>query len=383
MLEADGRAFLGQSQRLGVVEGAHGTTIVDRDGREILDFDGAGQPLGYSHPRLLAAMRRQIETLALCPTGYTNPPAIALAQRLVEVAPPGLNKVMLTASSEAAIGSALRLARAATGRHKVLAIGDAAARLGDISGVEHAPSFDWATAREGNDGYSRLADLIDTLLARGGAFAAVLAEPMAWATVTVPPPEFWQIVRESCDRTGTMLIFDESDSVVGRTGTMFHCEQAGAIPDLLVIGEGLGGGIVPLAAVIARDPRLQTEVRGDKNPVASAAALAMLETIVEDDLLERTHGLGHVGLNHLKEIVERHGVFSEARGIGLCLALQMAEDTGLAEHRTERVRYACLARGLNVAVGPRGVVRLAPPLTVSVPEIERALAILEAVARDC
>jgi len=388
MLEADERAFLGgASERLDVVDRAHGATLFDRDGREILDFDGEGvHAIGYTHPRVVAAVKRQIETLSSSPAGYTNPPAIAIAQRLAELAPGNLDRVLLTSSDTAAIGAALHLARASTGRHKILAIGEARHRLGaHPAGIEHLPPFDriGASLGENDRGYERFPDMIDTVLSSSGDFAAVIAEPMAWATVTAPPPDFWRRVRASCDQNGTMLVFDETPSAVGRSGTLFYAEQAGATPDLLAVGQGLGGGVVPVAAVIACEfplPAAIGNLANDKNPLGAVAALATLEAIVEDDLLERARGLGHRGLDHLKEIAARFPVFKEARGVGLAMALEIAGPPD--EERSERIRYGCLERGLNVAIGDRRVIRLTPPLTIEVPEIERALRILEEVAAD-
>jgi 4-aminobutyrate aminotransferase len=389
MLDADRRASLAETpDRLDVIERAHGALLVDRDGREILDFDGAGtHSVGYGHPRVIAAVTEQIEALSFSPPGYTNPPAIALAQRLAELAPGDLSGVLLSPSNTSAIASAIALARASIGRHRILTIGDVVGREGLlISGVEHAPPLDRAARSLGDDGrgFERLAELIDVTLGRAGDFAAVLAEPMDWAMVVPPPAEFWSAVKASCERTGTLLIFDETQSAIGRTGTMFYCEQAGAVPDILVVGTGLGGGVVPVAAVIARDLPATPAVNAlaqSKNPVAAAAALATLEVIAEDDLLERARGLGHRSLDHLKDIAARFPIFREARGVGLTLGLELA-DPG-ADDRAQRMLYACLERGLSFRIGGGRVIALTPPLTISVPEIERTFEIIEAAAADC
>src|SRR3954470_2694011 len=142
MLEADRRAFLGHTElRLDVIQRAYGATLVDRDGREILDFDGGGgHALGHAHPRIVAAVVEQLHALAVAPPGFTNPPAIAIAQRLADLAPDGLKRVLLASSDAMAIANAIRLARTATARTKVLAVGETLNRIGPVAaGVEHAP----------------------------------------------------------------------------------------------------------------------------------------------------------------------------------------------------------------------------------------------------
>ncbi len=121
--------------------------------------------------------------------------------------------------------------------------------------LEHVPPPAMAARFFGEDGraHERLADYIDYVLEVQGDVAAVIAEPVRWTTLEAPPADFWPRVRASCDRHGTLLIFDEIPSCLGRTGTMFACEQLGCVPDMLVLGKGLGGGVFPMAALIARE----------------------------------------------------------------------------------------------------------------------------------
>src|SRR5699024_2904109 len=141
--------------------------------------------------------------------------------------------------------------------------------------------------------HERLADYIDYVLEVQGDVAALVAEPVRWTTAEVPPAAFWPLVRDSCNRHGTLLVFEELPSCLGRTGTMFACEQLGAEPDILVIGKGLGGGVMPMAAIIAH-PAL--DIAGDralghytheKSSVGCAAALATLDVIEQEQLVER------------------------------------------------------------------------------------------------
>ena len=388
-----------------MLERAEGSVLTDGDGREFLDFHGNSvHQVGYGHPKVIAAIKQQLDTLPFCPRRFTNRPAIALAERLGELAPGNLSKVLFAPSGSAAIGMALKLARYATGRHKTLSMWDSfhGANLDAISvggealfrrgagpllpGSEHVPALDQAARFFGDDGraHERLADYIDSILTSEGDIAAVVAEPMRWTTVTPPPADFWPRVRDACDRTGTLLIFDEIPSCLGRTGTMFYCEQVGAIPDILTIGKGLGGGVMPMAAIVAR---ADLDVAGDvalghytheKSPVGAAAALATLDVIAEEDLLARAQALGRRSLDRLTELARRYPMFGAVRGVGLHLGLELIGPD--AEAAADRMLYGSLARGLSFKLGGGTVVTLCPPMTITDAQLDRAFDILEEVA---
>jgi 4-aminobutyrate aminotransferase len=308
-----------------------------------------------------------------------------------------------------AIGMALKLARIATGRHKTLSMWDSfhGATLDAISvggealfrrdvgplmpGTEHVPPLHLARRFFGDDGraHERLADYIDYCLEVQGDVAAVLAEPMRWTTVEPAPPDFWPRIRQSCDRHGALLIFDEIPSGLGRTGTMFLCEQVGACPDILVLGKGLGGGIFPMAAILAR-PEL--DVAGhvalghfthEKSPLGSAAALAALDVIRDENLCGRARRLGAHGLARLEAMAARWpGGFVAARGAGMFWGLELGGAE--AEARADAVLYASLRRGLSFKVGGGTVITLCPPLTIAEDELDKAFDILEdAIGEVC
>jgi 4-aminobutyrate aminotransferase len=408
LLDDDERYFLHQSLStpcLDVIERAEGASLFDVEGREILDFHGnSAHQLGHGHPKVVAAIKATLDRLPFCPRRYTNRPAIALARRLTELAPTPLNKVLFAPSGAAAISMALKLARYATGRHKVLSMWDAfhGANLDTIAvggealfrrnlgpmaaGVEHLPPLHLAERFFGGDGkaFERFADYVDYVLEVQGDVSAVLAEPMRWTTVEPPPKHFWPRVRESCDRHGALLIFDEIPSCLARTGTMFVCEQVGAVPDILAIGKGLGGGIMPMAAIIAAE-KLDCAPQAalghythEKSPVGCAAALATLEAITEENLIERARALGRAGLERLEAIKARHPIVRATRGLGAYFGVEIAGgDASEARARAERVMYASLAEGLSFKLGGGNVVTLCPPLTIAWPDFERAFDILD------
>ncbi len=414
LLAEDERWFLRQSLStpcLNVAVAAAGSCLTDAQGRQILDFHGNGvHQLGYGHPKVVAAIKAQLDTLPFCPRRYTNQAAIDLARRLVELAPEGLGKVLLAPSGSAAIGMALKLARYATGRHKTVSMWDAfhGANLDAVSvggealfrkdagpllpGSEHVPPLGLASRFFGEDGRSheRLADYIDYVLEVQGDVAAVVAEPMRWTTVEPPPHDFWPRVRASCDRHGSLLVFDEVPSCLGRTGTMFVCEQVGCVPDMLVLGKGLGGGIMPMAALIARPDldvaadRALGHYTHEKSPVGCAAALATLAVIEEEALLAAARDLGRHALSRLEQMADRHAAITQVRGLGLYLGVEIGRrGDGAAGAAAERIMYRCLDNGLSFKLGGGNVVTLCPPLTVGRANLDRALDILDdAVAAE-
>jgi 4-aminobutyrate aminotransferase len=218
-----------------------------------------------------------------------------------------------------------------------------------------------------------------------GDFAEFIAEPIRWTTIFPPPPDFWSRVRESCDRHGTLLIFDEIPSALARTGRMFACEHFDAVPDILVIGKGLGGGIMPMAAMIAR---ADLDLAGDgalghytheKSPVGCAAALATIDVIVEEGLCARAEALGRHGMERLNHMVAKSSMLTEATGIGLMLGVKAAgENPDQANAHAEAILYASLERGLSFKIGGGSTLTLCPPLTISENQFDRALDILEA-----
>jgi len=273
--------------------------------------------MGFGNPAVVDAIKEQLDSLSFCTRRYTNEVAVKLARTLAELTPGNLGRTLFCPSGTGAIGMALKLARVATGRHKIVTMWDSfhGASLDAISvggeqifrrdvgpllpGVEHVPPPDefrclWdCQARGGCD--LKCASYIDYVLEKEGDVAAVIAEPVR-SIPYIPRIDYWKQVRAACDRHGALLIFDEIPFALGRTGRMFACEHFGVTPDILVLGKGLGGGILPLAAMVAREDLNIAAAQAlghythEKNPVLCAAALATIRIIQEQDLLVRARG---------------------------------------------------------------------------------------------
>ena len=411
LLDRDSKAFLHQSVStpcLTAISGAEGIYIEDTSGRRYIDFHGNNvHHIGYGHPRLKRAIAEQMDALPFAPRRFTCEPAVRLAEKLGAITPGNLSKVLFTTGGSDAIEVAIKVARAATGRFKTLSFWDAfhgagfgAASVGGealfrgkphgplMPGAEHVAPFGsfncpygGRTAQESGDACARM---IDYVLTREGDFAAFIAEPIR-AVPYVPPPGFWQKVREACDRTGTLLIFDEIPTGLGKTGRMFSCEHDEVTPDILVLGKGLGGGILPIAAAICR-PELDIggawafgHYTHEKNPVTTRAALETIQIIEDEGLVENAARVGRSALERLESWRERFEEVADVRGRGFLMGVELAS----RDHRrsanaiAERTLYNALEHGLSFKTTMGNVLTLTPPLITSQAQMDRALDIFE------
>jgi len=411
MLAEDAQWFIHQAMStpcLNVLRGAHGAWIEDEQGRRYLDFHGNNvHQVGFGHPRVIAAIKEQLDELSFCTRRYTNQPAIQLARQLASRMPPGAGRVLFAPGGTAAIGIALKLARAATGRFKTISLWDSfhGASLDAISiggeaafrqnagpllpGCEHVPPPDPSHCpfRCGTACNLACSDYIEYVLEREGDVAAVIAETVRNVPI-VPPPDYWKRVRAACDRHGALLILDEIPIGLGRTGRFFAFEHFGVTPDITVVGKGLGGGIFPLAAVIARADLNPAPERSlghythEKNPVACAAGLATLAIIEEEHLVERAASLGASTLADLRARVGGHPLVRQVRGLGLLLGVEIGLEGGNANDLAERAMYAALRRGLSFKVSKGNVLTFAPPLNITEEELAQAWDIVGAALDD-
>ena len=224
------------------------------------------------------------------------------------------------------------------------------------------------------------ADYLEYVIEKEGDVAAILAEPVG-ATPYFPPPDYWKRVREWCDRKGILLIFDEIPHGLGRTGKLFAFEHYGIVPDLLVLGKGLGGGMLPLAAVVGHErfnDAIRTHSLGhythEKNPVLCAAGLATLRVIEEEGLVAAAAEKGAYFLEKLQNIAKTNPQIQQVVGLGLILGIVVDRKY---PHLPEEIMYKCLANGLSFKVSAGNVLTLVPPLTITYPELDLAASIIQ------
>jgi 4-aminobutyrate aminotransferase len=321
--------------------------------------------------------------------------------------------VLFTTGGSDAIEVAVKIARAATGRFKTLSFwdafhgagtgasalsGEALFRSGSaaslVPGAVHVAPFGstrcpYGTSSADASGEA-CARMIEYVLEREGDIAALVAEPIR-AVPYLPPAGFWARVRRACDRHGTLLVFDEIPSGLGKTGAMFACQHDGVAPDIVVLGKALGGGILPIAAVLAR-PELDVgadwafgHYTHEKNPVTTRAALTTIEIIEEEGLVDNAARVGAVALERLQELKSRFPEIGDVRGRGLVLGIELVHDRAGMEpdnDLAEATLYAALDRGLSFKTTMGNVLTLTPPLTIAEAEMLRALDIIAAAIED-
>ncbi|MGH7932720.1 MAG: aspartate aminotransferase family protein [Candidatus Binataceae bacterium] len=361
---------------------ASGSWLYCTDGRRYLDFiAGIGvAALGHGYPAVIEAIERQVRRhLHVMVYGeYVIESQARLAMRLANLLPASLNRVYFTNSGAEAIEGALKTSRKYTGREAFVA----------FDGAYHGDTMG-ALALAGNEPFrapfGRLPgpvrhlryDDCSALGAIDSTVAAVIVEPVqAEGGVRIPGREFISELRSRCDGSGALLIFDEVLTGLGRTGKLFALEHFGVVPDLLILAKALGGGL-PLGAFCGRDELLGTLAKDPPlghittfggHPLSCAAALASLDTIVSQRLWQRAEAMGKILRDQLSRLIGQE--ISEVRGIGLLIGIEFNE-AALAR----RFVAETIARGvvINWTLNAGRVVRLAPPLTVGVDEIEFAL----------
>jgi len=377
---------------------AEGCWIETTDGRRYLDFlAGIGVAgVGHANPAVVAAIREQAGQYlhAMVYGEYVLAPQARLAERLGTLAPDPLSVVYFTNSGTEANEGALKLAKKVTGRHHLVAFhgsyhGDSHGSLA-VTGREvyrrpFEPLLPGVTFLPFDD--PAALDAIDEKV------AGVIVEPIQGeGGVRVPGPQFLPALRRRCDAAGALLIFDEVQTGMGRTGTLFAGEQWGVVPDVLVLAKAVGGGM-PLGAFIgspklmralSQDPPLSHVTTFGGHPVCCAAGLAALEVLLAEGLIARAAATGERLRAGLREMGKRLGGVTDVRGRGLLVGLELVDGA-----MTERFAARCLDRGLIVGwtLHTNRVIRLAPPLILSDAELEQGLsmmaeALAEAKAQD-
>lgn len=408
ILREDEKYFIHQTLStpcLNVVKRAEGSYIYDQQDKAYLDFHGnSAHHVGYGNPTIKQAILEQMEKLPFSPRRYTNETAIGFAKKLTELAPGDLNRVLFAPGGTIAMGMALKLARAATGRHKTISLWDSfhGASLDMISiggeavfrkdagpllsGTNHVPPSDPTHCPFdcGKTCSLKCADYIEYVLEKEQDVCAVIAETVR-STPYIPPKDYWKKIRASCDKYGALLILDEIPHGVGRTGTFFTFEQYEIVPDIVVIGKSIGGGMLPLAAMIAREG-LNESVKArsighythEKNPIAMAVGLAVIKFIEENNLLNEVIEKGSYLRAGLETLREKHACIGDIRGLGLLIGVELVlPDGSRALDLAEKVMYSCLDLGLSFKISMGNVLTFTPALTISYAELDEALDILE------
>ncbi|PVD07323.1 aspartate aminotransferase family protein [Streptomyces sp. CS207] len=402
---------------------AAGTSVFTESGRELLDFTSGQMSaiLGHSHPAIVSTVREQVARLDHLHSGMLSPPVVELARRLVGTLPDPLDKALLLTTGAEANEAAVRMAKLVTGRHEIVSFArswhgmtQAAANATYSAGRKgygpaapgnfalpvpdrHRPAI---VDADGALDWRRQLDLgFEMIDAQSvGSLAACLVEPiLSSGGVVELPPGYLTALAEKCRERGMLLILDEAQTGLCRTGDWYAFQHEGVVPDILTVSKTLGAGL-PLAAVLT-SPEIEERAheRGFlfftthvSDPLPAAVGNTVLDVLVRDRLDERARVLGAVLRDGLDKLAARHEVVGDVRGRGLLLGMELVGDDVLGAGGADRLGAAvtrrCFERGLHMNIvqlpGMGGIFRIAPPLTASDEEIARGVGVLDEALAD-
>ncbi|WP_350342452.1 acetylornithine/succinylornithine family transaminase [Proteinivorax tanatarense] len=369
-------------------EKADGIYIYDNEGKKYIDcLGGYGSiNVGHCNSQVVGAVKSQLDKMALSSKILINRPMAQLSELLADITPGDLKYSFICNSGTEAVEGALKLAKIATGKKEVIATkgGFHGKSLGALSatgrdlfkepfmpllpGFKHVPFGD-IEAIENEINQETAAIIIEIIQGEGG--------------IIVPPNNYVKQLRKLCDQNNILLIVDEVQTGMGRTGKMFACEHYDITPDIICLAKALGGGVMPIGAYVATDklwekyidaPMLHTSTFGG-NPLACVAAMETIKFIQEKDLIEKTAENGEYFLNGLRKLENKYpDLIEEVRGMGLLLGLEFTKEGIGGMLMSESIE-----RGLLVAytLNNEKIIRIEPPLTITKDEIDKVLSILE------
>lgn len=370
-----------------------GAVFRDVHGKEFIDMLGGFgiYVVGHRHPKVLQAVRHQLDRQALHSQELIDPLRTYLAHLVSLIAPAPLQYSFFSNSGTESIEACLKMAMLTTGRHHFVGTigGFHGKTLGSLGGTSKAvfrdpflPLLHWSHVPFGDvDALSTLMKCCDF---SGDRVAAVVLEPIQGeGGINVAPPGYLAAARELCDRYGAVLIFDEVQCGMGRTGKMFYCQHDGVTPDLMALGKGFGGGVMPIGACVGtpktweryiENPFLHTTTFGG-NPVCCAAAIATINVLLEEDLPRQATEKGEYLLRALAGLAEKYPrVLRLSRGVGLMLGMEFTNDTiGFAVAKNLFARNILIS---GTYINAR-VLRVEPPLVISYPQLDRFLQAVE------
>lgn len=408
----DERVFLRQSMStpcMNAVLDVEVCYIIDTRGKRYLDFHGNSvHQVGHKNKYVIEKIKNQLDELPFIPRRYTSDIAIKAADALINKTTSKNFKVLFTPSGSAAVGLALKVARKVTGRHKVISMWESfhGAGLDTISvGGEYVFKKDIGPLMPGAiksipyNGYRNLInsddnikvsdfclDYLEYIIENEGEIGAILLEPIRATDTHVPPKEYFKRLRKICDENKILLIFDEIPTCLGRSGEFYVHQNFGIEPDILVLGKGLGGGIVPQAAVlvnkrydVAEDISLGHYTH-EKPAIGCAAICAAIEYIDENNLMENCRNLSQFAMSRGKELMNKYNCIGDFRIQGLLISFEFVKDRITKEKDTdlsERILYSSLEEGLSFKVSSGNCITWHPPLVISKEELEMAFDIFE------
>jgi len=370
-----------------------GAVFRDVNGKEFIDLLGGFgiYNVGHRHPKVVQTVMHQLQKQAIHSQELIDPLRTYLAHLVSLITPGDLQYAFFTNSGTESVEGCLKMSMLATGRHHFIgALGGFHGKsLGSLGGTSKAvfrepflPLMHWTHVPFGN--VDALKMMLESADFSGDRVAAVVLEPIQGeGGINVAPPGYLAAARELCDKYGAMLVFDEIQCGMGRTGKMFYCEYDGVAPDLMALGKGFGGGVMPIGACVGtaktwekyiENPFLHTTTFGG-NPLACAAAIATINVLLEEDLPKQAAEKGEYLLPKLLDLAKQYPhVMHTARGKGLMLGMEFADhDLGYT------VAKKLFSKGILISgtyINAR-VLRIEPPLVISYEQLDKFLKVLE------
>jgi putrescine aminotransferase len=367
---------------------AKGSRVWDHTGKSYLDFCGGYGvfTLGHMHPKVVAAVREQLDSMALSTRVFFNEKMASLAKALADLAPGDLTISFFSNSGTEAVETALKLARLSTKRVHIVSTQNAyhGKTMGSLTATGRDVFRDSFAPLVPEFEHIPFGDLEALERALPGAAAFIVEPIQCEGGVIIPPAGYLRGVRQLCDKHGALFIADEVQTGLGRTGYLWGVDADGVVPDIMTVAKGLSGGVIPIGATIARtdvwmrafgkSPLVHTSTFGG-NPLACTAGLAALEVLVEEHLVERSREMGAYLLATARAVGCRHpDAIAEVRGRGCVVGVELTN-----EGYGGVIIPECLRLGMTAAytLNQQKVIRLEPPLIVTKAEIDEAMAILE------
>ena len=359
-----------------------GTRVWDTAGKEYIDcMGGYGVALiGHCNDRVVNAIKRQAEILITAHMSTYNDTRLRFMEKIASVAPPSLNKIFFANSGAESVEAALKFARKYSGRHGVIAMngGYHGKTFGALS-VTHSekyrksfmPLLDGVKFVPYSDP-SLLEEVIDDTI------GCVILEPIQGETgIIVPPDDLLPKIREICNRRNLVLIFDEIQSGLGRTGKMWAGQNWNTTPDIMCLAKGIAGGI-PMGLVLAKQEIMDTMKLGEHSstfggsPIACAAGTATMEALIDDKLIDNAAKMGVHFKEGLNRLQEKHKIIRQVRGIGMMLGVELRFDV-------KDILFDGIRRGLLILYSGRNILRLLPPLVMDETTVSRAVDIIDII----
>jgi len=362
------------------IEKGLGSHVWDTDNNEYIDcMGGYGVALvGHRNERVVNAIKSQIEKVITVHSSFYNKTREEFLQTLIDVAPAGLSQVHLNNSGAESVEAGIKFARKFTGRKGMVAMkgsyhGKSMGALSLTFSPKYRESFQTLVEKVTFSPYGDI-DALQTTVDKDTAF--VILEPIQGESgIHVPPDGFLQDVRKICDENGSLLVFDEIQSGLGRTGRMWASEHWETTPDIMCLAKGIAGG-VPMGVTLVRPDILSVMKKGEHsstfggNPLACAAGTATLQALTQDGLVENAKNMGEKFLRGLNDLKSKHKIIREVRGKGLMIGVEL-------KFEVKDILMEGIKKGLLLLYSGRNILRLLPPLVISDEDVTKSLQILD------